>query len=275
LIIYFLTKEKDVCDEIASELIEKGQSAIVFTDMQKYQAAVVQEGVTRIDLLAIDFRMIDPTYLDPYKMMEESKLFIPLIFYNDPLPDADERAVFWKVQLRDRLGEYMPLTILNRVFPLFKMIQDIVNSSELNPYISVISKPLDFNNRFSNSLDNCFDIENYRKEIHIQNSRYKLFLYLYKNIGKNISAKEICNYLWNDYSEKNLKNLYTYIHDLRNAFKKERNNIFEIKHDGKEYYTLEAVSIDTTASSSKNLINYFTHKRQLLNETVCKKNVTK
>ena len=61
MIIYFLTKEKDVCDEIASELIEKGQSAIVFTDMQKYQAAVVQEGVTRIDLLAIH-SMVSPYY---------------------------------------------------------------------------------------------------------------------------------------------------------------------------------------------------------------------
>src|SRR5574344_834180 len=109
MIVYFLTKEKDVCEEIASKMIEEGQSAIVFTDVKKYKNAVKQEGINRIDLLAIDFRMVDPTYVDPYRMIEESKLFIPLIFYNDPLPDADERAVFWKVQLRDRLGEYMPL----------------------------------------------------------------------------------------------------------------------------------------------------------------------
>jgi len=237
MIVYFLTKQKDVCDYLAHLLKQSGHEVSVYTDSVKFYADVKELGSREIDVLAIDYRMFEHDYFDPYKVMVEHECIIPLIYYNDPYPEPENRAIYWKVKNHDHIGAFLPPKKLDEVMVVFRKLQQLVNVPELNQYISLINRPREFNFDALDSGD-FFSIEQFRKNNHLPESRYKLLTYLYQHRGQPLSVDSLCSFLWKNVTDAKRHTLYTYIHELRAVLEKEKQVQLKIEHDGKERYRL-------------------------------------
>jgi DNA-binding response OmpR family regulator len=248
--IYFLTKQKEICDCICEALKKEGHLCSTFTESTAFYASVKSRGAAAIDLLAIDYRLFQHDFFDPYEKMISQKCIIPLIYYNDPYPEPENRAVFWKVQNHEHLGAYLPESRLEDLFPVLKEMQTLMNAPDLNPYISVINKPLPFQPADSRrSTPQNFDCIAFKMRHKIPQSRFKLFSYLYENCGRSLTIKNICTHLWEEYTSQKIKTLYTYIHDLRKFCREEPSVRIDIIHDGKEKYYL-SISADDNVNES-------------------------
>lgn len=233
--IYFLTKQKEVCSRIAESLTEAGHASVIFTEPDTFFASVKMKKGSKIDLLAIDYRMFDHDIFNPYHMLNTNECTIPLIYYNDPIPEPEERAVYWKVKNHSRLGMKFTEAKSDALFPLLQLIQNITNDSNVNPYISIINKPKEYHEEQNDSL---FDIEAFKREIHLPDSRLKLLHYLYENRNRSLSIENICSFLWNSCTAQKVHTLYSYIHELRAAFRNYKKQEVRISREGNHSYML-------------------------------------
>lgn len=234
--VYFLTRQKDVCSLIAESLRTAGYMSELFTELDEFFAVVKVQKAQKVDLLALDYRMFDHELVNPYAILKKEHRTIPLIYYNDPFPEPEERALYWKVKNHEHLGNSFTEEKRIALVPLFQKLQDITNDPLLNQYISLINKPKPYNEE--HLLLSSFDVEGFRRNHHIPSSRFKLFLYLYENCGRSFSVENICTYLWNSCTPEKVRTLYSYIHELRVACREENRQTILISRVGKRSYKL-------------------------------------
>ena len=178
MVVYFLTKQQDVCIRIASLLQEKGHVVAIFDDPQKFYLSVRQNGSKKIDLLACDCRVFEIDSFDPYKLMKEHDCYIPFIFYNDPYPESEERAVFWFQKNKKKFGSILPSENSEDVFRLLQEIQDIINSAQILPFVSCICPPKSLSDALDASGEK-FSLEELKEKYHIQETKFQVLEYLH------------------------------------------------------------------------------------------------
>lgn len=231
MVVYFLTKQPELCNLICDELKKSFHVCRVFIDPDEYYATVKVLGSTKVDLLAIDYRMFDHDMFDPYAVLRYEKIIIPLIYYNDPYPEPEQMASFWKVKNKTKLENEIDDSILAKYTDLFLLIQNIMQSEQVNPFVSTICRPLLYEPKEECEFE-VIPVEEFAKKYHITKSRYRLLEYLYQNRNVILSTEEICQSLWNEYSERTKQILYSYIHDLRKVIDSCENPPYFIKRNG-------------------------------------------
>ena len=242
MIVYFLTKQPDVCQYLTEQLKINGNLAFTFTEFEELYTAITISGKQKVDLLAVDYRIVQHDIFDLHQMLIDQNFVIPLIYYNDPYPEPSERVSYWQTQNRTRFSTNLSETTIVAVRPLLTMIAALIDSPQLNPYISLVNKPLSLQEERAKDVSHSFDLTAFRLNNHIQASRYKLFCYLYQHRDTPLTAKDICLFMWNDYSPKKLRTLYTYIHELRILCTKEKSCTIKIELVSKETYRLLVIA---------------------------------
>lgn len=252
MVVYFLTKQPELCNLICDELKKSFHVCRVFTDPDEYYATVKVLGSTKVDLLAVDYRMFDHDFFDPYSVLLYEKLVIPLIYYNDPYPELSELASFWKVKNKSKLEDVIDESTIEKYMPVFLDLQRIIQSKEINPFISTVCRPLKYEPADENCFTEMITVENYRKKMRIPESRFNLLKYLYENRNVTVTAEEICLSLWNEYSERTKQMLYSYIHDLRRILENDSNAPYIIKRNGPSSYILKIKCSDRMKNDPAN-----------------------
>lgn len=248
MVVYFLTKQPELCSLIADQLKKSFHICSIFTDSAELYGAVTQNGSGKIDLIALDYSLFEHDIFNPFEiLLHDEKSIIPVIYYNDPYPESSEMAAYWKAKNRSCYGEKLPEEKLHQIYPLFKQLQNIVNSERINPYISVICKPRTFILKNSFISRQKFSPEQYRLQKNMPQSRYDLFMLFYRNKDIPLTSSWLCEQMWNENSLARQNALYSYIHDLRKFFSSDETKLFSIERQENSCYVFRSILQKGTA----------------------------
>ncbi|MCR5621527.1 MAG: helix-turn-helix domain-containing protein [Treponema sp.] len=217
MIILLLTTQEKVGERIAARLRSKYNYIVqVFTSARKFCEAAYDEGPARIDLLMVDYLSFLNDELNPFEKMVEMERVFPFIYYNTPFAKAGHRAEYWYNKIARHVKSCIPDGKVSDLVRLFTQIDDLVSSPDIQPYVRLLNDPLEISDEEEEEEeDRKLFLEELRKQYGIHNSRFRVLEYLYDRIGEDVMEEDICNDLWNEYSERKTGVLYSYISELR------------------------------------------------------------
>ncbi|MCR5762096.1 MAG: helix-turn-helix domain-containing protein [Treponema sp.] len=239
MIIFFITTQEALCNKIAEQLSEKYNHIVrVFTNPRICYRTVITTGVSKVDMIACDYMIFDLEEIDPFKIMSVHNCVVPFFFYNNPFADSSDRASFWfnKIQKRIRLSlsdEAYSKYVMPDIKDGLKQISSIISSPEINPYVRLMNASPDFPEQ---------ELTYFRQRNHIQYSRYKVLSYLFSHKNEKISEEDLCMHVWNDFSPKRIRVLYSYICELRKICRDDMTLRLSISRPGKQCYCLSVIS---------------------------------
>ena len=123
MVVYFLTKQPELCHLIAEQLKKSFHICSIFTDSAELYGAVTQNGSEKIDLIALDYSLFEHDVFNPFEiLLQNEKTIIPVIYYNDPYPESNEMAAYWKAKNRSCYKEKLSEHKLHQIFPILKIV---------------------------------------------------------------------------------------------------------------------------------------------------------
>lgn len=241
MIIFFMTTQESLCNKIAQRLMDEYDHIVrVFTNPRHCYRAVMTTGVSRIDMIACDYLMFDMEEINPFSIMSLHECVVPFFFYNTPFAELGEcdRVSFWLKKIDKRLKLLMGQEAyegfrMPDLEPVLKQIDEILSSSEIVPYVKLLSPPPVFPDS---------ELSMFRQRNHIQHSRFKVLAYMFKHKNQLISEETLCRHVWNDFSPHRIQALYSYISELRKICSKDTSLHIKISRPSKQCYCLTVVS---------------------------------
>ena len=216
MIVLLLTTQEKVGERIAARLRSKYNYIVqTFTSARKFMEAAYDEGPSRIDLLMADYLSFLNDELNPFEKMVEMESVIPCIYYNTPFAKAGHRAEYWYNKIVRHIKAYISDEKVAGLIRLFTQIDEIISSPDIQPYVRLLNEPPEINDEEEVEEDKNLFLEGLRMQYGIHNSRFRVLKYLYDRIGEDVMEEDICNDLWNEYSERKTGVLYSYISELR------------------------------------------------------------
>lgn len=126
---------------ICDHLTEKGHLCLCFQNQQEVGTTLMKLK-TPPDLLVLDFTAYNHDDFDIYNFFLKKKLCLPLVFYNDPCLTMSTRARHWKSQIMlNQNSKKEQVFKIEKFDEIFKDLEELVESDELSPYISLMQKP--------------------------------------------------------------------------------------------------------------------------------------
>ena len=226
-------EQRNVCERMCDFLKSICVVSKAFTDPAEFWSVIKLSAPHQIDFIIIDYRIYQLDIFNPYKEMLRSGNIIPIVFYNDPYPEPDARAAYWKTKNKMYFVPHINSSVLDNLYPVWKKLEEYLNSPEVNPYLTVIRQ----NAALTDPCDkvSSFNIENFIKKSGLSSSRRKLLKIFYEHRGEELDSAFLCKRLWQNAGEKE-KVLYAYIHDIRSALAKEGSVVLSLERTGKGTY---------------------------------------
>ncbi|MCR5218243.1 hypothetical protein [Treponema sp.] len=217
-----------------AEILKKDDLSIkMMTDPDEFYSYVEAHQYNEIDFTLVDMSAIQLDSFNPYSLFLDEGILVPVVVYNDPFPQRDQMAFYWALKNEEYFN---PIFTAEKLLPyskIWRRLQDLLNSPEINPYISCICREKEFS-----PSANSFDPQNLFKTEKSGCLKEKLFFYLYDRLNKAVTVMELCNYLWGSDDSKNRRHLFTCIHDLRNFLQEKNADFVKIVRDSKENYLM-------------------------------------
>lgn len=208
--VVFFTREVPVCMQIGKILEGEGCTSRIMTDDAEFFVSLT-DSTFKCDLLIVDYRAIPHQSFGIYRYLREKKFIRPLIFYNDPFPDSQERAEHW-LHTNENLYQTKQFSHL---LPFFNRLNEIIESPGIHPYVSLLQPPV--NMYKADSPDKQIDLVSFRKRNHLSPVIFKIFSYFYSHLHREISVTELAKALWpvRKKQKRSISSIYSYISRLR------------------------------------------------------------
>ncbi len=218
MIILLLTTQEKIGERMAARLRSKYNYIVqTFTNARRFFEASYEEGPSRIDLLMADYLSFLNDELNPFEKMVEMEKVFPFIYYNTPFAKQGHRAEYWYNKISRHIRSYIPDERVSGLIRLFLQIDELISSPDIQPYVRLLNEPPEINDEGESDAeeDRKLFLESLKAQYGIHNSRFRVLEYLYDRIGEDVMEEDICNDLWNEYSERKTGVLYSYISELR------------------------------------------------------------
>ncbi|MCR5080823.1 MAG: helix-turn-helix domain-containing protein [Treponema sp.] len=239
MMIFILTKKDQVniCEHLASLIRESFRPVTVFTDAEEFWTAIQLAKPGEVEYVMIDCRTFMIDLFNPYEMMKKTDNPVPIVVYNDPYPDSDSRAAFWLRKNKDYfVPKFMDVSRVDQLQHAFVVLQAHLRNQKLNKFFAVARDFEPFLSKEEQLL--LIDTEDFRRKNKLSPARFKLFMKFYENLNVSFSEEDLCSLFWDDFSQKRVQTLYTYIHDLRIACKREEQVTILIERQCKGCYCM-------------------------------------
>jgi len=262
MIIYFLTRQPDVCQLIADRLQETDVEIKIYPVITNLLQNVFDFNLVP-DILFLDFMYYQNDSFDPYLLLKKYRKIFPIVFYNHPYPLPEKRKLFWLYNLK-QTGLFSDLS---RIEPLLKSLEDALKDPAIFPYVSGIQQPKPYKSsnlryivplsdneikyykeHFSNVITDYYSddfsfarkenlyiadtIPEYVKEFRSRNrlphKLTVLFSYLYIKKNSHVPISELCNILAEKKDAISPNSLRLCIHRLRNQLNMNKEAKIEI-----------------------------------------------
>lgn len=141
--VYIFSPQVEIAELIADNLTDKENMCIVFpTFTQLYDE--IKNSRKYPDLLIFDYMMYNHDNFNIAEFMRIHKIYIPVVWFNEPCIVAATRARHWKAEIKMLQCRDDPDRDLSHFDALFQKLQDLVECEELRPYIPLMqqAKPL-------------------------------------------------------------------------------------------------------------------------------------
>ena len=233
--IYICSTQPDVFRFLAYRIEKKGHNCILFSTYTSYLNTLYNSKCPP-DLAILDYTLENHLISkSPYESLYEQKIFMPVIYYNDPCIGEGARLNVWEAFINyDETKKF--IADEQRYIPPFEEIQkilvlvnDFIESAEFKPYIKLMQPPKPFPKQlctdyisenllsagsFSDSIFNLQD------ELKLPDNLYVLLKILYEHKNKILSAAQIQKYYSEEKAEISEASLSVLISKLRSSIKK-------------------------------------------------------
>lgn len=228
MVIYFITKQPEICHIIAHRLPE--HNCFIFSDTN-----IFYQTLTNLkeypDLLLADYTLYNHELYNVYNHINSHYVNLPFIFYNDPCPLIDDRALHWYLMLKYTKRRYSSLNPDNYK-DLFKKLQEIILDPQLRPYINLMqeTKPLPPDFAVTHLYHPCDSEELYRTlmrqktEINLSENLFFLLEVLYRRMFTFSSLEDLQKVYESENREIKINSLKVEISQLRTALEKSKDN---------------------------------------------------
>lgn len=246
--IYVYSLQEYIGEIICDHLTEKGHLCINFKSQNDFSCTLMRMK-TKPDLLVLDYTFYNHDDFDIYEDLKEKGIILPLIFYNDPCLTMSTRSRHWKSQIL--LNQNFNKTIkIENYEPLFQDLQELVESEELSPYITLMQKPAplpDFLipkkmslNYIKNLNSDC--ITDFKTRSGLSNNLFYLLSILQKHKEIALSLSDIQKIYERDGKHISQNSLKVLISKLRGKIREDRQCKFIIRKVDNLYQFIRFVS---------------------------------
>ena len=231
----------ELCKHLERKINSTGKDAVVFSDPDEFYCALKDAGQGDVDYALIDVRTFQTDSFNPYSKFAQMANPVPLLVFNDPYPDPDDRASFWLSMNKKYLSDKISDEAIDRLYPSFLLLQDFLNG-EFNKYIPAIANHTQFCSEDEKRLR--LNLEDFKANNRLPPSHVKLFEYFWRNTGKELSEESIVMFMFGECTQRAKARFYTYICNLRKVCQSETALKIEILRTFKEHYMMK-VSLAT------------------------------
>lgn len=245
--IYIYLPQPDIGQIIFDELSAASQDNLCFLFLSPGELSkTVFNQKTLPDLLILDYVSINHDLFNLYNYAKNHDLNFPVIFYNDPCLTKSTRAKHWMSQIT-LLKNYKKDTDLTLYEPVFQVLQDLIESEELSPYINLMQKPKPLPNylkRKTFTLNNIIKknndgIEDFKNRVNLPKNLYFLLKIFQKYKETPLSIEKIQDVYESEDKKISPQSLKVLISNLRGEIKKDKNCNFLISNEEGFYYFIK------------------------------------
>ncbi len=235
--IYFLTTQEELCRQIAQRLHEGfGYTVQVFTSARLFYEAAVTAGPSCVDLLACDYMAYEADEINPYELMEVQECIIPFFYYNTPYIKYHEHlSQSWYQKMKQHQAKHLGADRLFGLLPALVNIEKVLMAADILPSVVLLGSLL------GAVMPPASLLENFKQMHKVQRSRFEVLSYLFAHKNQEIPERELCLYIWHEYTPQRVKALYSYVSDLRRMCREEKDGRMSIARAGKKCYCLTVV----------------------------------
>ncbi len=209
--VAFVTREPELCALFAEKLEQEGMVCHVQSDFITFFLQL-QNGSVQTDLLVCDFCEFRHLMFDFFESLQKMQKHVPVIFYNDPYPCAENRVSYW-ISQNERLYENEEF---HDFIPVFRILSDLIEEPAIRPHISLLRPPLPLEK--AGDCDGAgFDLNTFRIRSKMPPMIFTLFEYFYGNLSKEISIKDMSRKIRNRHLKDSIQtsSVYSYVSRLK------------------------------------------------------------
>lgn len=247
--IYLLSLHKDVLKIISDELEKLEHKCVIFSNESVLFNTFNKKNIAP-DLLAIDYTMWNHDIFPILTYLKEQNFFQPFLYYNDPCPVLPDRCEHWCIQLRTLINMFPMKTLeeeyafIDNYRPVFKQIQNIVESKALSPYIPLMQaeKPLPEGLPLVNTYKflqsgilRRESIYDFAKKVSLPKNLLFLLSMFSENINVPLSKKQIINYYVDNGKKLKEESITVLISNLKKYIEKDALCKYTIAKKGESY----------------------------------------
>ena len=143
---------------------------------------------------------------------------MPVVFYNDPYPNAENRVGYW-ISQNERLYRGCEF---HQFTSVFQSINIIIEDPAIRPHISLLRPPIPLCDMADNSFSGeQFDLNWFRLRNKMPPAIFSLFEYFYGNLSKEVTIKAISRRMSAPYFKSSVQkaSVYSYVSRLKKYIK--------------------------------------------------------
>lgn len=126
--IYSLPENLETAQKIKTKLELSGYESKLFDSDAKLFCAVLEDDNVP-DFIVYDYFLYNHHVFNIYDFLKSEKLYIPVIFFNEPTPHAESTAFFWKNLLK--IIYHDPKIQVEEFEPVIDLISEIIDNEKL------------------------------------------------------------------------------------------------------------------------------------------------
>lgn len=248
--VFALLRDKKSARLVKGALEKEGHLVRLFSDREDLFTTIYEDYQNSVELVIMDYYIFDHDYFNPFDEFISRSYNLPLIYYNDPYPQPHNLAEYWLMKNCDKYGECFDASFIMKLKELFNSLQDALLFDDAENYSSVEDFPKaeykkvlrtalllreSGDDEISEKFD--FDIQDFCTRHKLSKSRKELLEYFHQNEGRVLELEQITRELWGTDTPAARQRVYSYVHDLRAAFKNDAAFSFQIIKPSKNKYS--------------------------------------
>lgn len=240
--IFLCSTQADIFRFLARKIEKKGHTCLLFGDYTSY-LKTLSNSKQLPDLAILDYTLENHLISkSPYESLCEKKVYMPLIFYNDPCIAEGARIEVWKGIIESTANrDYAPkdqfyVPSLEEIEKILIMVDEFIESQEFRPYIKLMQQPKEFPKQMTlDFLEQSFikkesiSLLEVKEELNLPDNLYTLFKIFYENRNTLLETSKIQEEYNSQKAALSEKSLGVLISQLRASLKNLSTRKFLIK----------------------------------------------
>lgn len=251
--IYLCTTQPDILRFLVNQIEKHGHNCLLFTSYINLSNTLFNSKYLP-DLVILDY-MVENHILstNSYEKLYQNKIYLPLIYYNDPCIAKGARTAVWKNVVENFIDEsFIPpekvgIPTIDDMEEVFKMVSRFVESDEFSQYIYLMQKPKPFPESYKTDYlyekliytkNHYKTIYDFKQAVKLPENLFALLQVLYDNLEKDVSITSLKNLYQEkkaNISENSLKVLISKLKAYFKAFP-DFNYILEHNKNGYKFF---------------------------------------